>query len=85
MSSNLVPVKLPKWGMNMVEATVNEWLKHVGDEVAQGEELAEIATDKVDAALESPVAGTLAEILVDAGEDAEVGDILAYIDVEGRP
>jgi 2-oxoglutarate dehydrogenase E2 component (dihydrolipoamide succinyltransferase) len=74
-------VTLPKWGMNMVEATVEKWLKGVGDTVSVGEELAEIATDKVDAELESPWAGTLAEIVVGAGEDAEVGDVLAYIEV----
>jgi 2-oxoglutarate dehydrogenase E2 component (dihydrolipoamide succinyltransferase) len=67
--------------MNMVEATVERWLKDVGDTVAEGDELAEIATDKVDAELESPYAGTLVEIVVQAGEDAEVGDVLAYIEV----
>jgi pyruvate/2-oxoglutarate dehydrogenase complex dihydrolipoamide acyltransferase (E2) component len=74
-------VTLPKWGMNMVEATVEKWLKSIGDSVSEGEELAEIATDKVDAELESPYAGTLVEIVVNAGEDAEVGDVLAYIEV----
>jgi pyruvate/2-oxoglutarate dehydrogenase complex dihydrolipoamide acyltransferase (E2) component len=74
-------VTLPKWGMNMVEATVETWLKEIGDSVVEGEELAEIATDKVDAALESPHTGMLVEILVQAGEDAEVGAILAYIEV----
>jgi pyruvate dehydrogenase E2 component (dihydrolipoamide acetyltransferase) len=74
-------VTLPKWGMNMVEATVETWLKAVGEGVAEGEALAEIATDKVDAELESPFAGTLVEIVVGAGEDAEVGDVLAYIEV----
>jgi pyruvate dehydrogenase E2 component (dihydrolipoamide acetyltransferase) len=67
----------------MVEATVASWLKQVGDSVAEGEELAEIATDKVDSALESPVAGTLVEIVVGQGEDAEVGDTLAWIEVDG--
>jgi pyruvate/2-oxoglutarate dehydrogenase complex dihydrolipoamide acyltransferase (E2) component len=82
MSPNRVPVTLPKWGMNMVEATVNEWLKQVGETVAEGEELAEVGTDKVDSTLESPVSGTLVEIVVAAGDDAEVGDVLAYIEVE---
>ena len=74
-------ITLPKWGMNMVEATVETWLKAVGDVVTEGEPLAEIATDKVDAELESPCAGTIVEIVVDAGQDAEVGDVLAYIEV----
>jgi pyruvate/2-oxoglutarate dehydrogenase complex dihydrolipoamide acyltransferase (E2) component len=77
-----VPVTLPKWGMNMVEATINEWLKQVGDTVVEGEELAEVGTDKVDSTLESPASGTLVEIVVAAGDDAEVGDVLAHIEVE---
>jgi pyruvate/2-oxoglutarate dehydrogenase complex dihydrolipoamide acyltransferase (E2) component len=81
MNSNRTPVILPKWGQNMVEATVAEWHKQVGDSVSEGEEIAEISTDKLDSALEAPVAGTLAEIVVAAGEDAEVGDVLAYIEV----
>ncbi|HET7119711.1 MAG TPA: lipoyl domain-containing protein [Solirubrobacterales bacterium] len=81
MSSNRTPVILPKWGQNMVEATVAEWHKQVGDSVAEGEEIAEISTDKLDSALEAPATGTLAEIVVAAGEDAEVGDVLAYIEV----
>lgn len=82
MSSERLAVTLPKWGMNMVEATVEKWLKTVGDTVSEGEAIAEIATDKVDAELESPGGGTLAEIVVEAGRDAEVGDVLAYIEVE---
>jgi pyruvate/2-oxoglutarate dehydrogenase complex dihydrolipoamide acyltransferase (E2) component len=64
----------------MVEATVSEWHKKVGDTVAEGEEIAEISTDKLDSALEAPAAGTLVEILVEAGQDAEVGDTLAFIE-----
>lgn len=80
MSPDRTPVILPKWGQNMVEATVAEWHKEVGDAVAAGEEIAEISTDKLDSALESPAAGVIAEIVVKAGEDAEVGDVLAYIE-----
>lgn len=79
--SERVPVVLPKWGMNMVEATVAAWLKSEGDRVEEGEDLAEIATDKVDSTLESPASGTLVQIVVAQGEDAEVGDTLAFIDV----
>jgi pyruvate dehydrogenase E2 component (dihydrolipoamide acetyltransferase) len=79
--SERMAVTLPKWGMNMVEATVETWLKGVGDTVLEGEQLAEIATDKVDAELESPYSGTLVEIVVGPGEDAQVGAVLAYIEV----
>jgi pyruvate dehydrogenase E2 component (dihydrolipoamide acetyltransferase) len=80
MSPDRIPIVLPKWGQNMVEATVAEWHKKVGDSVEAGEEIAEISTDKLDSALESPAAGTLVEIVVDVGQDAEVGDVLAYLE-----
>jgi 2-oxoglutarate dehydrogenase E2 component (dihydrolipoamide succinyltransferase) len=80
MSDKREPVILPKWGQNMVEATVAAWLKAEGDRVEKGEEIAEIATDKLDSALEAPHAGVLVEIVVKEGEDAEVGDVLAYIE-----
>lgn len=82
MTGTRSPLTLPKWGMNMVEATLTAWHKSVGDHVVEGEEIAEIATDKVDTALESPVTGTIVEIVVDEGEDAEVGDVLAYIEAD---
>jgi pyruvate/2-oxoglutarate dehydrogenase complex dihydrolipoamide acyltransferase (E2) component len=75
----LVPVVLPKAGMNMVEATVVAWRKEVGDPVAAGEGICDVQTDKVDMEIESPVAGTLAEILVAVDEDVEVGEPLARI------
>jgi pyruvate/2-oxoglutarate dehydrogenase complex dihydrolipoamide acyltransferase (E2) component len=82
MNAKREPVILPKWGQNMVEATVAEWLKREGDSVSAGEEIAAIATDKLDSELEAPHSGTLVEIVVKDGEDAEVGDVLAYIEVD---
>lgn len=77
--TDFVPVLLPKAGMNMVEATVIEWLKSEGDEVDQGDALCEVETDKVEMEVESPVTGTIVQILVAADEDAQVGDVLAQI------
>jgi pyruvate/2-oxoglutarate dehydrogenase complex dihydrolipoamide acyltransferase (E2) component len=79
----LVPVILPKAGMNMVEATVVEWHKQVGDPVEAGEAICDVQTDKVDMAVESPVAGTIAEIVVALDEDVQVGDPLARIRPSG--
>lgn len=72
-------VTLPKWGMTMQEGTITEWQAAVGDEVAEGQVLATIETEKVDAEIEAPASGVLEEILVSAGETVEVGTVIARI------
>src|ERR671936_6239 len=74
-----VEITMPQMGESVTEGTVLEWLKQVGDPVAVEEELVEISTDKVDAAVPSPVAGTLAEILVKADETVPTGTVLCRI------
>ena len=61
-------VVFPEMGDSVAEGTVLEWRKQVGDAVAVDDILVEISTDKVDAEVPSPVAGTLGEILVEADE-----------------
>ncbi len=73
-------VTLPKWGMTMQEATVAEWLVQVGDQVTEGQPIVRVETDKVDAEVESPGTGTLVEIVVNDGEDAEVGGVIGRIE-----
>ena len=77
--ADAVPIVLAKWGMNMVEATVVEWKRSVGDPVVEGEAIATIATDKVEADVVAPATGILVEILVLPDQDAGVGDTLGYI------
>ncbi len=74
-----VEVILPKWGLTMEDGTVVAWHKSVGDAVAEGEVLAEIETEKVEADLESPCAGILARILVEEDDTVDVGTVLAII------
>ena len=74
---------MPQMGESVMEGTVIEWLKSVGDSVEVDETLLEIATDKVDTEVPSPEAGTLVEILVEADETVEVGQAIAIIDTEG--
>jgi 2-oxoglutarate dehydrogenase E2 component (dihydrolipoamide succinyltransferase) len=69
-------------GESIAEGTVSKWLKQVGDEVQRDEPLLEISTDKVDAEIPSPNAGTLVEILVQEGETVEVGTAIAYIETD---
>jgi pyruvate/2-oxoglutarate dehydrogenase complex dihydrolipoamide acyltransferase (E2) component len=72
-------VTLPKWGMTMQEATISEWLVAVGDAVTEGQPIVRIESDKVEADVESPGNGTVSEIVVAEGEDAEVGSVIARI------
>lgn len=75
-----VEVRLPQWGMGMTEGEVIEWLKGIGDSVAEGDGLVEIETAKVNETLESPVTGTLVEVLAEPGAVVEVRAVLAIID-----
>ncbi len=72
-------VILPKWGMTMQEATVTGWLKAVGDVVVKGDELVEVETDKVNTAVEAPVAGILVEQRAEVGDVVAVGEVIAVI------
>lgn len=72
-------VQMPQMGESVMEGTVIEWAKKVGDKVEVDETLLEIATDKVDTEVPSPEAGTLVEILVEEGETIEVGQTIAII------
>lgn len=74
---------MPKMGESIMEGTVIEWKKKIGDSVQQDETVLEIATDKVDSEVPAPIAGVLVEILVAEGETVEVGTPIAIIDTEG--
>ena len=72
-------VKLPKFGLTMEEATINEWMVAIGDSVQQGETIATIDSEKVTMELPSPASGVVAEYLVQVGETVPVGTPLARI------
>ena len=73
-------IVLPKWGVTMQEATVTEWLVSVGDRIEVGQPVATVQTVKVDGEVESPAAGMITEILVEAGQQVAVGAVLANLD-----
>ncbi|MEJ7826361.1 MAG: multifunctional oxoglutarate decarboxylase/oxoglutarate dehydrogenase thiamine pyrophosphate-binding subunit/dihydrolipoyllysine-residue succinyltransferase subunit, partial [Solirubrobacteraceae bacterium] len=77
-------VTLPAMGESVREGTVLEWHKQEGDRVEAGETIVEVSTDKVDAEVPATSSGTLARIVVAAGETVAVGDVLAEI-AEGAP
>ncbi len=70
-------------GEGVMEATVISWLKKVGDPIAEDESVVEIATDKVDSDVPSPVAGVLKEILIDVDGVAKIGEPIAILETEG--
>ncbi|MGN6217119.1 MAG: dihydrolipoamide acetyltransferase family protein [Solirubrobacterales bacterium] len=72
-------VVMPRLSDSMEEGTILSWLKQVGDEVAVGDELVEIETDKANMAYESDVAGTLSEILAKEGETLPIGAPIAVV------
>jgi 2-oxoglutarate dehydrogenase E2 component (dihydrolipoamide succinyltransferase) len=76
--------KLPKMGESISEATILNWLKSVGDYVEAEEIILEVATDKVDSEVASPVSGVLTEIRFQKNDVVEVGSILALIEVVGE-
>src|SRR5260221_11069466 len=75
--SLMADVVMPRLSDSMEEGTVLQWLKKVGDEVAVGDELVEIETDKANMGYESDVAGTLTEIDVQEGETVAIGTLFA--------
>ena len=77
--AEVVDVAFPEMGDSVAEGTVLEWRVKVGDSVSVDDPLVEISTDKVDAEVPSPVAGTITELLVDADETVAVGSVLCRI------
>ncbi|HEY3587334.1 MAG TPA: dihydrolipoamide acetyltransferase family protein [Myxococcaceae bacterium] len=82
----MAEIVMPRLSDSMEEGTVLKWMKQVGDEVAVGEELVEIETDKANMAYESDVAGTLTEILAQEGDTLPIGEPIAVVgDAEDAP
>jgi 2-oxoglutarate dehydrogenase E2 component (dihydrolipoamide succinyltransferase) len=70
---------MPQMGESITEGTITKWLKQVGEKVERDEPLFEISTDKVDAEIPSPVAGTVSEIKVQAGETVAINTVVAIV------
>jgi pyruvate dehydrogenase E2 component (dihydrolipoamide acetyltransferase) len=77
-----VDVIMPQMGESIAEGTLSRWLKQVGDEVKRDEPIFEISTDKVDAEIPAPSAGTLVEIIVHEGTTVPVNAVVARIETE---
>ena len=72
-------VIMPQMGESIAEATILKWHRQVGETIGKDETLFEISTDKVDAEIPAPLAGTLLEILVPVNQTVPVGSIVARL------
>ncbi len=77
-------LKIPKLGESITEATITKWLKQVGDSIELDDPILELATDKVDSEIPSPVEGVLKKQLFNEGETVEVDTVIAIIAMEGE-
>ncbi len=76
-------VVMPQMGESITEGTLTKWLKQIGDQIARDEPLFEISTDKVDAEIPSPSAGTLKEIKAKEGDTVQINTVVAVIEEAG--
>ena len=77
-----VELVMPKMGESIIEATILNWTKQVGDTVEVDDTVLEIATDKVDSEVPAPVAGTIKEIRFQVDDTVAVGEVIALIETE---
>jgi 2-oxoglutarate dehydrogenase E2 component (dihydrolipoamide succinyltransferase) len=78
-----VELVMPKMGESIMEATILNWVKKEGDSVEMDETILEIATDKVDSEVPSPVEGVIGKILFKENDTVAVGEVIAIIETEG--
>jgi 2-oxoglutarate dehydrogenase E2 component (dihydrolipoamide succinyltransferase) len=80
MPANIV---VPEMGESIVDARIAKWLKREGEQVAAGEPLVELETDKIDVEVSAPEAGVLQQITRPVGEDVKIGEVIGVIDASG--
>ncbi len=74
-----VPIILPKFGFTLETATIVQWLRREGDTVRAGDPICEVTTDKVNMEVEAPEAGTLYNLLYEAGTEVPVTHVITYL------
>jgi len=75
-------VIMPKLGESIIEATITRWIKNPGDRIEEDDPIVEIATDKVDSEIPSPVEGKLLKVMFNEGDVVAVGKVIAIIETE---
>jgi pyruvate dehydrogenase E2 component (dihydrolipoamide acetyltransferase) len=77
--SEIYPIAVPKWGIEMVEGTINTWNKQEGDAISKGDEVFEMESDKIVNVWDAPVNGVLRRIIAAEGDTRAVGALLGII------
>lgn len=77
--SEIYPIAVPKWGIEMVEGTITTWNNAEGDTIAKGDEVFEMESDKIVNVWDSPVAGVLRRVIAQEGDAHPVGALLGII------
>jgi pyruvate dehydrogenase E2 component (dihydrolipoamide acetyltransferase) len=77
MAEAILPITMPKWGIEMTEGTITAWTAAEGQELKRGDALLEVETDKIVNTVEAPLAGRLQRIVVPQGEVRAVGELIA--------
>src|SRR5438552_9302277 len=77
-------IVMPRLSDSMEEGTILRWIKSVGDEVALGDELVEIETDKANMVFEADTAGTLIEVVAQEGDTLPIGEVIARVGDAGE-
>lgn len=75
---------MPKLGESIIEATIVRWHKKEGDQVSEDESIADLATDKVDSEIPSPVEGIITKLFYKEGDIVPVGKVIAHISMGGE-
>jgi 2-oxoglutarate dehydrogenase E2 component (dihydrolipoamide succinyltransferase) len=75
---------MPKLGESIIEATITKWLKTSGDQLEEDDAIVEIATDKVDSEIPSPIEGKLIKTLYEEGDVVPVGEVIAIVEMDGE-
>lgn len=77
--SKLIPITIPKWGIEMEHGTISEWRVAAGASVVKGDEIVDIETDKIVNSFEAAHDGVLVRILAEEGEDLAVGTLIGVM------
>jgi pyruvate dehydrogenase E2 component (dihydrolipoamide acetyltransferase) len=77
--SKLIPITIPKWGIEMKKGTVGTWLVDIGGNIVSGDEIVEIETDKITNSFEATADGVLVKIIAEPGEELPVGQLIGVM------